>query len=453
MDHIGVWNRECFLQRLRKQQRCRAIVTGNRHPGIRAGGFMQRFSSFLRKRRAIAVALAVLAIPALLSGCGTGTYAPGPDFSPETHDYLRADDSAAYAACVAMCTEDTALALVTRTGCLEGCLKVRDLCALRGKTFTTRQDCLDTLLREDLAREKHIAEMKRWCDAKWSHVHNRKGCYMAAEKFYASLAPGEVCGTDATENARYGQALRRAREEAAKTPPEPEIAEPAAPVALAREQSAQTQEPAPAPHTQEPPSGTPEPVTYATQPAGPLDPPPYAAPESAPPAAEDNAAKPDANPIPAIRDTPKYQKGTPPKTQPVKQETPAAKPKAETATPAVPQAGNPKSKTPAPAPPTQESTPAQQAPEQPTAETPPTVKPSPVEVQAPPAHVPAETVPAKREGPPIPGLNANRPAPPEGQNEPAGPRIPILMPPVPSMLNKPYETPTIIAPQIDVPGK
>lgn len=454
---------------------------------------MQRFSSFLRNRRVIIVALAAFAIPALLSGCSTATYAPGPDFSPETHDYLRADDSAAYAACTAMCAEDTALALVTRTGCLEGCLKTRDQFTLHGKTFTARQDCLETLLREDLAREKRIAEMKRWCDEKWSHVHNRKGCYMAAEKFYASLAPGEVCGTDAAENARYGQELRRAREEAAKAPPEPEIAEPVAPVPPPQEQPAQMQKTAPAPQPQEPPSDTPGPVTHSTQPAGPLDPPPYAAPESSPPAAEGNAAQPDADPVPAIRDTPKYQKAPPAKAQPVQQETPAEKPKAETAQPAIPQVEAPKNETPAPAPALVEppqpvrpneqpqavkpneqpqtgrpeqtappepqgSTPEQKAPkqpvpEQPKAEAPPAVKSSPVEVQAPPAQVPAETVPARREGPPVPGLNANRPAPPPQKNDTAGPGSPTLMPPVPSMLNKPYEAPTIISPQIDVPSK
>jgi hypothetical protein len=106
--------------------------------------------------RFITIALISLSASVSLSGCGTVTYAPGPDFSPADHDYLRADDSAAYAECVAMSNENTALALVTRTGCLEGCMETRNRFTLYGRAFTARQDCLDALLREDVAREKRI---------------------------------------------------------------------------------------------------------------------------------------------------------------------------------------------------------------------------------------------------------------------------------------------------------
>ncbi|CAK7073006.1 MAG: hypothetical protein DELT_01978 [Desulfovibrio sp.] len=448
---------------------------------------MQRFFSLVYGFRP-KTALAALLLPALLAGCGTVSYAPGPEFSPETHDYLRADDSAAYGMCVAMCTENTALALVTRTGCLEGCEEARAGFALHGKAFTARADCLDALLREEVLRENRVAAMKRMCDAKWTHMHNRKGCYLAAERFYASLTPGEICGSDAAETSRYGENLERAKEEAADQ------------------------------------------VTRTTQPAGPLDPPPYTAPaETAEPAAP--VTSPDTSPVPAIHDTPKYQKNISQKSKPVEQN--AVKPAPTPVPSPVPTPVPSPTPTPAPTPvPTPEaatvSAPASAAtpavtpknepvePGEPGVEpakpevaapvvkpveepkTAPAVPEPPVSVGVPPAaveskkipepfapetsapepsasvdpvppsvtqavpqavtQVPTESVvpktPAKQAGPPVPGLNANRPVPEtsenaSGQSTGSG----VLMPPVPSMLDKPYETPTIISPQIDVPAE
>lgn len=409
----------------------------------------------------MAAVTAVLAVAALLSGCGSARYAPGPQFSPETHDYLRADDSFAFASCTAMCMEDTALALVTRKGCLEGCDEARSRFTLRDAAFSSRQSCLDALLHAEIGRDKTIAAMKRWCDDTWSHVHNRKGCYLAAERFFTALAPGNVCGSDAVQDALYAEEARRAREEAAGTGPEPEEAEPARTARGARP-DAET------------------PVYHSAQPAGPLDPPAYVPPrsglESAPP------ETPKA-PEPEIRDTPKYRKpagknaaetatrpaapekknppalpeqkpeATPPATPPKQpdaaknvQETsgPASAPAAETAPSPPPQAPSSRTndRTDTPAPPVSSPAPAPARQNGPAAQSGPAAQNGPAQPEAPSP---------EQEGPPVPGLNTNRPVPPGPKNGPGRPESPALMPPLPSMLTKPYETPTIISPQIETP--
>ncbi|MCC8193999.1 MAG: hypothetical protein LIP28_05075, partial [Deltaproteobacteria bacterium] len=269
------------------------------------------------------IAAAVLAA-FCLDGCTGARYAAGPDYAPGEHDYLRADVTAAYSACVAVCSADTSLALVTRTGCLEGCEEARRAFPLTDKAYASRKECLDALLEQELTKDARIREMWRMCDAKWTHLHNRKGCHIAAEAFYANLTPASVCGSDGVEAAAYDLSLAKAREEGSRTP------EPARPQPPLSPQESPASEPEPRvlppaapgstgpPLAAEPPAVSPtaDPVgepTRGTQPAGPLIPPPYV-PEDGSPALSGPAAAPSAHGPgipPAIHDTPKYQKPAP----------------------------------------------------------------------------------------------------------------------------------------------
>lgn len=461
--------------------------------------------------RSLFAPLVIAGLVCVLPGCAGSRYAPGPDFSPQTHDYLRADDTAAFNACVVMCEENTALALVTRTGCLEGCARARDTFPLRDKAFSSRRECRDALLRQDVAREFRIREIREWCDAKWSHVHNRKGCYRAAEIFYAGITPASVCGGDAAGSAAYGDSPALAREAAAPSPPEPVPAPGPVPEAV----------PTPAPPPVAPSGAVPailedssqdRQVIRSTQPAGSLEPPPYMPAQQAP--GRENAP---------IIDTPKYQKPIPaPKaqgktesgrTEPATRKSSAAKPDAASAAPVaspprtepvlVPPIKTPEQTAPVPwpdpaapaplAPPSEPAPRPQQAqtPEPPTAqpeappaepakpvtetpapasparqppasaipapsvaqETPPAAAPVPAPAQggvspAPgPGETPARTLP--RPHLPMPPANSGQPPAPETKPSTATP--PMLMPPLPSMLHQPYEVPTLISPQIEAP--
>lgn len=481
---------------------------------------MQRFLAFYSPAcRSLAAVAAGFALSVTV-GCAAASYAPGPEFQPGTHTYLRADDSTAYAECVSMCTEETALALVTRTGCLEGCEDARTTFPLHDKAFTSRKECLDALLREDLVRAEHIASMKRACDAKWSHVHNRKGCYLAAERFYASLTPANICGSDAAASARYAEDLERARQAPPAPEPVPAPGPQAAPLPDEPPAEAKTGQAEP-PAAAQPKEGPP--VTYTTQPAGPLVPPPYTAP----------APSGDAGAVPAIHDTPKYQKTPSAAGQPRGETTPsakrideraakeaplkAAKPAAPQApenavkpapekgtepaksvAPSVPGGGTPlPQKTPevtkrpqaAPVSPPQKAPDTKPAPGGPQRKAPvspaPSVEQTPAKSGETPA-TPRETGPQTAlpqtggEAAPFPaapgetkpsGENGGAPAripfsipewtepPAQGSESPSGgsaqngsapqPGATIVRPPVPSMLDRPYTAPTIIAPQID----
>lgn len=488
-----------------------------------AGGFMPRVCPVppvSRRVRALLFFLSLACASSLSGGCANAHYAAGPEFSPQTHDYLRIDDTAAYEACLAGCLENSSLALVTRTGCIAGCEEARRTFPLRNKVFSSRQDCLDALVQQETRKDRLILEMRQWCDSQWTHVHNRKGCHMAAEAFYANLTPAGMCGADGSETVAYDTPFAQR--------PEPGPGN-----------AADRTSPALAP-------------TGSTQPSGPLIPPPFV-PEEAPRqsgAAPVSSAPPQVpGQFPAIHDTPKYQKSPmtdsrasksapapaesappkatatsptngktatpPPQPTPAKDATPPAAvhapappvpahptaPAAGSATPpasaATPQSipattpANPEPPAPMPVSPQNhpepEPQPRPEAPAVPEIPSRPSVAPDsvppgqttlpggipdtalpfgsqqpdpPATTQAQPARSPdtpaamppepeTRRVPPISPGPPLPGQNANRPVPPNP--EPAQPAPPALIPPVPSMLNRPYNTPSIIAPQIEVP--
>ena len=394
-----------------------------------------------------AIRLLFLIVPlgvACLSGCNGVRYAPGPEYSPQAHDYLRADESAAFNLCVATCSENTSLALVTRTGCLEGCEDARNAFPLAGKAYSSRQECLGDLLTYNVAKDAHIQAMQRMCSAKWTHVHNRKGCYIAAETFYTNLTPASLCGESEGEFAPYSPAV----------PISPTVEPPVA--ETPETPTADTVEPQPPVKTPTPALSEvdqKQPVTTPPQPAAPMSP---------------------AGTLPAIHDTPKYQKNIPKKptptdavAEPVPPPVPAQTPQAPVPV-ANPESEKPQTATEPNTAPTPQQVPAtQQAPATPM----PTEKTSPTEKTAPASEppatttAPASTAPQKpgtprqsegtnipeRKGPPIPGQNANRPIP----EQPLDESLPSsgITPPVSSMLDRPYAVPTIISPQIEIPPK
>lgn len=423
--------------------------------------------------------LLLACVTAFFAGCNAVSYAPGPEFSPRTYDYLRLEATAAFDACMATCSENSSLALVTRNGCFAGCEEARRSFPLRGKAFSSRQACLDALMQQELRKDHLIREMRLWCDAQWTHVHNRRGCYTAAETFYANLSPAGMCGTDGAETAIYDMSLAQARERGAEDEPE--------------------QTPSPAPPA----------ATETAQPAGPLIPPPYV-PEETRQTLGGSPASPEARQpagaLPAIHDTPKYQKMPASGSREAKPVTGSASVPANTPTPpsaAAPPAPAPQPENPVPpaqqqadpgsapqAQPAASAAPAvpsaapQSPPDQPALAAPsaPASPPpgsavtiertapsgegsgsaspggskqadSPVPAQEQPDRTPdlpdAGATPAyPMPGPPVPGLNANRPAPssPEPADSP-----PSIQLPVPSMLDRPYSIPPLLAPQIEVP--
>lgn len=472
---------------------------------------MQPVSFFLQILRRISVFSFCALLLYLPFGCAGSRH--GADLA---YSVYAIDVTAAYNACVAVCSENTSLALVTRTGCLEGCAEARRSFPMAGKSYASRQDCLDALTRQQVGRDR-VREMREWCDAQWTHVHNRKGCHIAAETFYATLNAVPMCGSDGETLEAYGAPPDRSL---------PETPEPTTP-ALQDQPALETAPPAPeAPAVQ--PFGTPgpeapnAPATQAadpdapvrsTQPAGPLIPPPYVPEPSSLAAPEDTPA-----PLPAIRDTPKYQKSgtgqsapsrpgteTARTTHPKSSQSPIAEPTPAPTPPPAPKkapatvAPSPSGTAPqassgptAPAPSTPVATPTEQPvetvtpratqqpdpdPSQPeatpqVAEQPVDPAPSPLSSPLPthstlPAINPesarlplseSEATPGTEsatsqqpQGPPVPGLNANRPLPPSAEPSDRAPEGKGVTPPVPSMLDRPYNTPTIIAPQIDTP--
>ena len=498
-----------------------------------------RFSPSMRLLCIVAPLVAVC-----LGGCNTGRYAPPLEYSPAMHDYLRADTSAAFNACVATCSENTSLALVTRTGCLEGCESARNTFPMTDRAYSARQECLDVLLEHKVNKDAQIMKLQRMCDDKWTHVHNRKGCRMAAEAFYAALTPHSVCGNMDAPSTVPSEVPTPAEpapipEEPAKsspssapvlpTPapatPDPTASAPAAPAPAATppaaaaqpappaQQVTPTASQAPAPHVSTPGTlpaihDTPKyqkkmPSKPATPPAGQMDsgsspqtapaatPLPLATPSPAPektepaapatvtpPATDSTKAQPSvitppvASPEPSSDKTPAAGEpaiqpaATAPATKFPGTPTPADAPKPgllakpTVPTPATPASAMPETRSPETAPAPLASTPGTEQPvsapssEPITGTTPPTVlgtttPESAVRTEpAPGSNSGSGTMPV-RKGPPIPGLNADRPIP--QQTKPAEPAATRVTPPVPSMLNRAYAPPTILAPQIDIP--
>lgn len=235
----------------------------------------------IRLSKALAVATALLVLPSVLGGCTPFRYGTGGEYAPESHDYLLADIGSAYESCVAMCSQPTSLALVTREGCLDACASFRNSAPLADETFRSRESCAEAAARAATQKNDHKQNARAWCDERWSHIHNRKGCYNAADYFFDAMTPERLCGTTYT------------------APPAP--AETAPPVV-------NVETPAPS-----------DADAKATPPAQqePLDTPPATDTKPATQPGTQQSADP-APVLPAIHDTPKYQ-------------TPAGKPKAKAA--------------------------------------------------------------------------------------------------------------------------
>ena len=358
----------------------------------------------------------------LMSGClsGGAKYATGPEYMPETHDYLRADTQGAYAECVAMCQQETSLALVTRTGCLDGCAQAANFFPLANRAYASRSECLDGLLDAELDRDRQTGEMRRWCDAKWSHVHNRKGCYIAADAFFTALTPASVCGSDSVAAEAYSASLATAREQA-QTSPAPEVSselpQDTPPPALLGEQSThqvasamsppqETKPAAPEQATEQTEDAGNAPLsTSAPQPVGAGIPPSLAAEQDpTPPTQEETKTPPPAHEkgsasaamLPAIHDTPKYQQPSatrPPRearqetAEPLPAPTKAEQPEASTTTTGISEAVAPppsrQEASPAATPPATPSPPAPQVESRPQQDAAVTTMPVPASKEAP----------------------------------------------------------------------
>ena len=457
-----------------------------------------------------------------LGGCTTATQAPFLEYSLSAHTSLRADTNDAFNACIATCMENTSLALVTRTGCIEGCENARSTFPMTDRTYSSQQDCLDALLGQNMVMDSRITAMHRTCDEKWTHVHNRKGCYIAAEAFHAALTPRSVCGETVVSPAPSPSApLPPARE---KTPPTPIQPNPSLASMEKQPQPTAAATPTPAPSANTPghlpeihdtpkyqKSAHQKPTTLPTdnkgsgassQAAPEINPTPPAVPEYAkkipeptPAPAKSHQAEADTSSPTTVSKTP-TSVVTPPTTTPV---APSSEPAA--AAPVAVTQPAPVAPLPVPTQDGKTNPPAVAAP------TPPVTPPStslPADVAEPsPAKSTESAIPAPsilasgterpltepssepkfeivplpdpdtpspmpeartesvlgkdprpttapvRKGPPIPGQNADRPIPQQPQQ--VEQTVTKIAPPIPSMLDRPYTTPTIIAPQINIP--
>ena len=178
-------------------------------------------------RRVLPSLLACALMALSLNGCASSDkYAGGSDFDPASHEFLRPDVDTPFEACVAMCMESGSLALVTRTGCLEGCNELNRRAPLRGKTFRSREACAKAVSDAAMNRDALRQEMRSWCDATWTHIHNRKGCYNATDIYYAAITPEQICGTSYTPPPSVAEPAPATPENAPYTPPAP-VTEPA----------------------------------------------------------------------------------------------------------------------------------------------------------------------------------------------------------------------------------
>lgn len=403
-----------------------------------------------------------------LSGCGSPRNAAEDNAAPRTGNYLRPNDATAYESCVALCSENTSLAIVTRTGCLEGCLEARASWPLHDTVFSDRKECLNALLEEDRKKAERIRDKRKMCDDKWTHVHNRKGCYRAVDAFYADLGPAAVCGGDEKESAAYDKALHEAQEKTTSEPaaPAPRLIEAAKPA-----ESARLAEPA-----------------KPAQTVAPAKPAPTAKPaQAAKPGAPAQKKKPD---VPQPAASAKPQTATPALTAPASASTPASPSSAptsnspaqapvlpspaaaggipsggESASPArvVKQTVQPSGPLEPPSYVAPEATPPTTAPK---ATTPPAETPKSSATTHPAAAGTSGRVSATSAAPgtaspvalPSGGKPAtitlpkpNLPMPPAASTAPpsAGSGS-ALMPPVPSTLDQPYSAPSLITPQLDI---
>ncbi len=398
------------------------------------------------------------------AGCAESRYAtvkpsPGASLSAEAYSGpVRADLRAAYDACLARCNENSSLGAVTREGCFKGCAEVRRRVNLRDEDFASRQECSDALREVDINRDLYIEDMRRWCDSQWEHLHKRKGCYDAVAVFYNNLTEASVCGGGYAQPPNYTQAQQYDRATGATaTPIHAAPAVQPAPAAPAYSAAATT------PYLQDTPkyqknyrSGK----KAAAAPAG-------AGKSGSKPAAKAGSAakgKPGkasaAAPKPVEKDAPMPGRDqappptasavTPSATAPQQADiptTPGTALPAQSA-PAAPAALAPVPAMPSPAAaPKMSDGPTLRVPDQGGSPAAPVA--APVPQQAAPSAAPA----AQAQPPAAPGTaSPSQAQPPAAQASPAAAATPPasgVIPPVPSMLEQPYNLPTLIAPQAE----
>lgn len=413
---------------------------------------MRRFSSAPRYCRLCAfILLGLLALSlAACDGNRAASSRPASSTAPDdTTGPVLAEISAAYGACLDRCNEQTSLGSLTREGCFAGCAEIRRQTDVRDKVYPSRQACLDDMRTVDLNRDLIIERYQAWCLQQWNHLHKRRGCLDAIEVFYSHITADTVCGPIAASRDRVSVS-------------------PLAPPPLSSGASSM----------QMPPVAQPAPMLAAP------------------------AAQPAAAPFvsPAVRDTPKYRtasvkktatkkakapaqaKGTKPAPKVVEKDTPMPEPSEPkvppVAQPASPQAAvpqMPKASAQPAAPPQPAAAPVSApAPAAPSAQPAPAVAPKPPVAPAQPSPaapmVPAAPMPAAQpqataapaSQPPASATPVAQPAPqaavPEAktpassnstmpQPAPEAQSIPPTLVPVPSMLEREYTSPAVLAPQ------
>ena len=180
------------------------------------GGYMERSIAYLSS---LLVVILLVAGPA---GCADTRDARRAAL-PEAHSGpVAADIAPAYDACMARCAEETPLGDLTRAGCSAGCAESRRNAGIQGKEFSSRLECMDAMDAVERKRDMLIRNQQAWCDAQWTHLYRRKGCYDAVAVFYAHLTEENVCG-----------GAQRQAERTGRDSPAPDPARLAAPAPLA----------------------------------------------------------------------------------------------------------------------------------------------------------------------------------------------------------------------------
>ena len=258
-----------------------------------------RTSGMMRSLAAAGLVLLLLPFAGCAGSGGAGTTASPAPAGPAA---LVADIDGVYNECVALCMENTSQALVTRTGCLEGCAEMRRISPLAKQTFDSGIECaqtVDAMLRETGATRRTL---NAWCDAAWTETHNRMGCRHAVDAFFTRMTPVRLCGVAAPPSAPSAPSVSAVPDSAAspslrdtpkyRTEPGKRATKPTPrPVQKNEGKPVQTVTPAPSPKAT--PPATPvqaAPQTPAMQPGQPGQQPPATAPAVKTPAPQPQPA-------------------------------------------------------------------------------------------------------------------------------------------------------------------
>lgn len=96
--------------------------------------------------------------------------------------------------CQKSCRQDDDYGVLSRNGCLQGCVAAQTRFPLRGTHYLSDASCREAVAGLDV--QEQVRLMDAQCEDLWVTIHSRKGCKDAARAFYDAL-DGNMCRPDA----------------------------------------------------------------------------------------------------------------------------------------------------------------------------------------------------------------------------------------------------------------